>query len=168
MSGPLEIGLAGETAHVVEVTRHGDHATLLIDGRRYHGRLHSSGDADTLTLESRAERVYTYVTGSSIWVHAFGRAFELSVIDPVERAAAAGQHSDVAVAPMPGTVVAVRVAPGEAVTAGQTLVVIESMKMESEIAAERDGVVDRVLVAVGDTFDRGAALAALAPLDEED
>jgi len=62
---------------------------------------------------------------------------------------------------MPGTVQAVHVAAGDQVTAGQVLVVIESMKMQSEITAGRDGVVERVLVDVGDTFDRGAALVAL-------
>jgi biotin carboxyl carrier protein len=53
------------------------------------------------------------------------------------------------------------------VTAGQVLVVIESMKMQSEITAARDGVVDQVFVAVEDTFDRGAALVALVPEAEE-
>jgi biotin carboxyl carrier protein len=169
VSGALEIGRVGGTAHTVDVAwREGDNATVELDGRRYHGRLHSAGDADALVLEDRTERVWTYVTGDTVWVHAFGRAWELTVVDPVERSRTGGDSGDVALAPMPGTVVAVHVAPGDAVTAGQTLVVIESMKMQSEIAAERDGVVDRVLVAVADTFDRGASLVALAPQAEEE
>jgi 3-methylcrotonyl-CoA carboxylase alpha subunit len=68
---------------------------------------------------------------------------------------------------MPGTVVAVHVEPGRHVHAGEPLVVIESMKMESVIAAPRDGIVDRLLVAVGDTFDRGAPLVALQPEEDE-
>ena len=59
---------------------------------------------------------------------------------------------------MPGTVIAVAVDSGQAVGAGERLVVIESMKMQSEIVALRDGVVERVHVEVGDTFDRGAPL----------
>jgi biotin carboxyl carrier protein len=50
--------------------------------------------------------------------------------------------------------------------------VIESMKMHTEIAAPRDGVVDRVPVELGETFDQGAALVTLLPLasgnDEKD
>jgi len=62
-------------------------------------------------------------------------------------------------------VITVAVEPGEAVTAGQPLVIIESMKMQSEIVAWRDGVVERVHLQVGETFDRGAGLVELEPLD---
>jgi biotin carboxyl carrier protein len=67
---------------------------------------------------------------------------------------------------MPGTVIRVDVAAGAAVAAGQVLLVIESMKMQSEITAVRDGVVDQVFLTVEDTFDRGAALVALVPEPE--
>ena len=62
---------------------------------------------------------------------------------------------------MPGTVVQLRVEPGATVTAGETLVVMESMKMEISIQSPRDGVIDTVLVAAGDQVDRGAVLIEL-------
>jgi 3-methylcrotonyl-CoA carboxylase alpha subunit len=65
-------------------------------------------------------------------------------------------------APMPGTVVQLRVESGASVAAGETLVVLESMKMEISIAAPRDGSVAEVLVAAGDQVDRGAVLIELA------
>jgi acetyl-CoA/propionyl-CoA carboxylase, biotin carboxylase, biotin carboxyl carrier protein len=65
-------------------------------------------------------------------------------------------------APMPGTVVQLRVQPGTAVSAGETLVVLESMKMEISIAAPRDGCVAAVHVAAGDQVERGAVLVELA------
>jgi acetyl-CoA/propionyl-CoA carboxylase, biotin carboxylase, biotin carboxyl carrier protein len=65
-------------------------------------------------------------------------------------------------APMPGTVVQLRVQPGTAVSAGETLVVLESMKMEISIAAPRDGSVATVHVAAGDQVERGATLIELA------
>src|SRR5581483_4475444 len=99
----------------------------------------------------------------AIHVHAFGRAWTLAVVDPVERERRGHEGGDVSTAPMPGTVVAVHVGPGQAVEAGEALVVIESMKMESVIPAPRDGTVESVLVAVGDTFDRGAPLVRLEP-----
>jgi 3-methylcrotonyl-CoA carboxylase alpha subunit len=95
-------------------------------------------------------------------VHAFGRSWSLSLIDPAERAQGAADSEDVATAPMPGTVITVAVKTGESVAEGQQLVVIESMKMQSEIVALRDGVVENVYLAVGDTFDRGDPLVALA------
>ncbi len=63
---------------------------------------------------------------------------------------------------MPGTVVQLRVQPGNAVTAGETLVLLESMKMEISIAAPRDGSVAAVHVAAGDQVERGATLIELA------
>jgi acetyl-CoA/propionyl-CoA carboxylase biotin carboxyl carrier protein len=75
----------------------------------------------------------------------------------------AGGHGEASLeAPMPGTVVQLRVEPGATVAAGETLVVLESMKMEISIAAPRDGSVAEVLVAAGDQVDRGAVLIELA------
>ena len=89
-------------------------------------------------------------------------------VGPVRFAPAAGDadaagHGEASLeAPMPGTVVQLRVEPGATVKAGETLVVLESMKMEISIAAPRDGSVAEVLVAAGDQVDRGAVLIELA------
>lgn len=90
---------------------------------------------------------------------------ELDVLTPAEAAegAAGGAASGSATltAPIPGKVVAVRVAVGEQVTAGQPLVVLEAMKMENELAAEREGEVRAVLVQPGQTVEAGAPLVEL-------
>lgn len=64
-------------------------------------------------------------------------------------------------APMPGSIVDVKVAIGEAVKKGQTLVLLEAMKMENEIVAPEDGVVATVVVKKGDSVDTNDALVTL-------
>ncbi len=68
-------------------------------------------------------------------------------------------------APMPGTILDVRVAVGDVVTKGATLVVMEAMKMEHHISAPVDGEVVDVLVAIGSQVDNGAPLLVLEAVD---
>ena len=65
-------------------------------------------------------------------------------------------------APMPGRIVAVAVRTGETVTAGQRLLSIEAMKMETPVYSPRDGVVAEVLVKAGDSVGSRDLLLALA------
>ncbi len=66
------------------------------------------------------------------------------------------------VAPMPGKVLMVDVQPGDRVTSGQVLVVMEAMKMEHQITAPADGEVSEVRTAVGDQVDNGELLVVIA------
>ena len=76
--------------------------------------------------------------------------------------ASALQHGPTVVrAIIPGRVVSVAVIPGDAVTAGQRLLAVEAMKMENELRAPRDGVIDRVEVSVGQTVELGDSLVVL-------
>lgn len=54
-------------------------------------------------------------------------------------------------APLPGTILKILVAPGDEVKKGSNLLIMEAMKMENNILAERDGKVQRILVSVGDS-----------------
>jgi biotin carboxyl carrier protein len=65
-------------------------------------------------------------------------------------------------APLPGRVVRIAVAPGDTVHERQTLVVVEAMKIETAIAAPRDGIVAAVLCEVGEAVAGGQVLVELA------
>ena len=74
----------------------------------------------------------------------------------------AGVPAEVIGAPMPGSVIAVHVAEGDQVGAGQVLIVLEAMKMENNVSAPAAGKVERVLVQVGQQVQRGETLVELA------
>ena len=72
------------------------------------------------------------------------------------------------VAPMPGTVVKVLAAPGDTVTKGDPVVVIEAMKMEHTIGAAGDGTVAEILVEVGRQVDIDQVIAVITAADDND
>ncbi|MFJ4174337.1 biotin carboxylase N-terminal domain-containing protein [Microbacterium sp. NPDC089696] len=102
----------------------------------------------------------------AVWVSAEGRTARLRPLDRRARLRhrlAAGERDAAAEgpdgrAPMPGSVVAVHVADGAPVSAGDPLVSIEAMKMEHQVVAPQDGTV-HLLVAVGDQVRRDQAVA---------
>src|SRR6478752_5960342 len=74
----------------------------------------------------------------------------------------AAHHGPTAVrAIIPGRVVSVAVTSGDTVSAGQRLLAVEAMKMENELRAPRDGVVERVEVSVGQTVELGDSLVVI-------
>ena len=73
--------------------------------------------------------------------------------------AAAGETVE---APMPGAILRVEVTQGQAVKAGDLLVVLEAMKMENEILSPRDGTVAQIVVQKGSTVETGSPLIVLA------
>ena len=71
------------------------------------------------------------------------------------------------VAPMPGRVLEVRAAVGDTVTAGQTMLLLEAMKMEHHMTAPFDGTVTEVRVTAGNQVDNGAVLLVIEPDEVE-
>ena len=80
---------------------------------------------------------------------------------PAAAPAVAVAGGETVAAPMPGTILKVNVQPGQAVKAGEVLVVLEAMKMENEIMAPKAGTVAQVLVTKGTNVDTGAPMVVL-------
>ncbi len=95
-------------------------------------------------------------------VFANGRAYRLTMTDPLAAAEAIEVPTGRLTAPMPGRIVHLHVKKGERVKHGDTLLVLEAMKMEHSILAPRDGIVEAIDFAVGDLVEEGVELLALA------
>ncbi|HMK78849.1 MAG TPA: biotin/lipoyl-containing protein [Xanthobacteraceae bacterium] len=144
-------------------------AIFSIDEAEYPVFATREGHAYRVHVDDRSYRVgndhgaLVAVDGDTIHVWLDGETLTLRYHDPVAYHAshADGAAEDTITAPMPGTVIAVNTKAGQAIARGDTLLVIESMKLETAIKAPRDGVVEAVHVAVGESFDRSAPLATL-------
>ena len=102
-----------------------------------------------------------YRAGDVVHVFTNSGATRIAALDALAHAGEAQAETGRLTAPMPGKVVSIAVKPGDAVHKGQTLAVMEAMKMEHTIAAPADGIVGDVLFAPGDQVTEGAELLRL-------
>jgi acetyl/propionyl-CoA carboxylase alpha subunit len=100
-------------------------------------------------------------------IFADGWAHRLSLSRPLDGAGVGVLHDGAILTPMPGRITVVGIAPGDEVTAGQVLVVLEAMKMEHALVAPADGRVAELGVAVGDQVAEGVLAARLEPLSKQ-
>jgi len=139
-AGRFRIGDGSEREASVEMPQPGVYSVLL-DGRSYQARV----EEGVVTVN--------------------GFRYEIEVRDPRRwsRRSSAGGHAQAQniKAPMPGKVVRVLVAVGDAVEAGQGIVVVEAMKMQNELKAPRPGKVTSIAAKEGATAAAGEVLATI-------
>ncbi len=120
------------------------------------------GDLErTLEIGGRAYHVTVDRSGDSWWVHGHWGDVEVVEKSPFP-SSEIEEVSGSLVAPMPGSVVSVEVKVGDEVKKGQTLVVLEAMKMEHPIGSPDQGTVTEVKVSAGDQVERGALLVVVS------
>ena len=125
----------------------------------------ASATVDTLdiVIDGVARRAIVARTRDRIHVAIAGHAWTFERVDDAHGASAGGAGSGSVIAPMPGKVVKVLVAVGDTVTAGQPLVVVEAMKMETTLVAEIDGHVTTVAAEAGTMIDAGTIVVQISP-----
>ncbi|WNM35272.1 acetyl/propionyl/methylcrotonyl-CoA carboxylase subunit alpha [Streptomyces sp. Li-HN-5-11] len=121
----------------------------------------------TLLLDGVCHTFATAADGT--WLGRDGDAWHVRDHDPVAASLVRAAHSgaDSLTAPMPGTVTVVKVAVGDEVAAGQSLLVVEAMKMEHVVSAPHAGTVTELDVTPGTTVAMDQVLAVIAPVEEE-
>ncbi len=150
--GRYTVRLNGEERKV-ETHGTGGAVALLIDGRLWDASISREGEAAALN----GDRSYGVTID--------GRHDPVQILDPLRQAAAASgpqQSGRVEIrSTMPGRIAAVLVKEGQAIRAGQGLVVVEAMKMENEIPSPHDGTVGAIAVSVDDAVQMGALLVTV-------
>jgi biotin carboxyl carrier protein len=140
----------------IELTPTGDSYRLTIGAETVKVEVLQAKDGK-LDLLIDGERLTAYVSSDHAkrWVTIRGQTIVLTKSSAVRGRAHGGHHAaGELTAPMPGQVRAVNVSEGEAVTKGQTLLVLEAMKMEIRIHAPQAGIVKKLFVKQGQTVER--------------
>ncbi len=129
-----------------------------------------AGERLTLDLDGRTHAFTAAPGPEGTWLARDGDTWHLADHDPVDAGGGtAAAHAGALTAPMPGTVTVVKAAVGDEVAAGQSLLVVEAMKMEHVIAAPHAGTVTELDVSAGATVAMDQVLAVVtpaAPLEE--
>ncbi|HUH07580.1 MAG TPA: biotin/lipoyl-containing protein, partial [Egibacteraceae bacterium] len=159
----LRFSAEGSEPSVVRVRGRADAADVEVaDGPRIRASAARQPDKWLcVSLDGQERRYRCASAGRVLWLGRDGRVWALREEDQlargVEEAAPAGEI----ISPMPGSVIAVHVAPGQSVEAGKPLIVVEAMKMEHVLTAPIDGVVAKLLVDVGDRVQLAQPLAVV-------
>ena len=170
-----EISIKDRTAKIELLNRVGTKALIAVDDHKY--------DLDIVEVE---KGVYSILyngqsynvelirgeTSKKYIVNTFAKTFNVEVIDAESKYISnrnQGQEAEGTnqiLSPMPGKVVKITVNVGDLVTTGQTLIVVEAMKMQSEFKATGDKIVRDILVKEGDTVDSHQLMIKLENAEE--
>lgn len=150
--------------HALRILARRPHLVVEIDGRR-HVVEQAGDDADgagRIRIDGEDFAFTRAAQGQSQIVRAGGQTFDIALIDP--RSDQESEHAqDEVRAPMPGAVVSVAKAIGDAVARGDTILTIESMKLQTALVSPRDGIIAQLERTAGSTFERDEVLVRLEP-----
>lgn len=162
---PMKLML-GEDLHELSILEQQSEYEVTVDEASYRVSATLNDDALNVIINGHRLTVHCFQDGDNLTIFHEGEQFHCRQHrDTFSETEQAGDAS--LAAPMNGAVVAVLVEKGQEVTAGQTLVIMEAMKMEHSISAPTDGVVADIFFAEGDLVNEGSELIALDAADEE-
>lgn len=165
----LTAEIDGESREV-QIKIDGARVLAEVDGRSYQLEARSSGPGAHLLLsEGRVYECHVEVDAArreTREVRVGSRVFAVTLIDPkrLRGGQSAGAQADGTaqlIAPMPGKVVRVLVEQGAQVSAGDSIIVVEAMKMQNEMKSPRDGTVTALHAQAGATVSAGEVLAVI-------
>jgi acetyl-CoA/propionyl-CoA carboxylase biotin carboxyl carrier protein len=156
----------GDAQVTVRVAGAPEAATVSVDGRApVPASARWEGETLVLTHDGRTTRFRRALDAASdtLWLAADGRSWAVAEHSMLESESSVVDGSGPLVSPMPGTVLVVKCAAGDRVSAGTPLLIVEAMKMEHTIAAPVDGVVTELNVQAGQQVSLNQPLARVEP-----
>ncbi|WP_299183443.1 acetyl/propionyl/methylcrotonyl-CoA carboxylase subunit alpha [uncultured Neptuniibacter sp.] len=162
---PLKLML-GDDLHELSILEKQGEYEITVDGASYRVAASLNGDALNVVVNGHRLTVHCFQDGDNLTLFHEGEQFQCRQHrDTFTESEQSGDAS--LAAPMNGAVVAVLVEKGQTVSEGETLVIMEAMKMEHSISAPYDGVVADIFYAEGDLVNEGSDLIAVEASDGE-
>ena len=139
----------------LDISSNGKAFTLTVDNKTIQAEV-LQAENGKLKLLIDGQHITAYVSSDNAkrWVTVNGQTFVLTKSSGAPKGGHTQHVAGELTAPMPGQVRAVNVSEGDAVTKGQTLLVLEAMKMEIRVQSPQDGIVKKLLVKQGQTVER--------------
>lgn len=164
-----QVSIAGMSLDVESRTGLNDRQTLVIDGQSFESKVFSVETVERglvkrvdIEVNQHRFRVLCGVRGSEVFVHGDTIGALNFTLGSVGQSVVEELSSDVISSPMPAKIIAVSVSAGDQVIKGQVLLILESMKMETSIVANRDGVIAAVNISEGELVEAYTTLIELA------
>ena len=171
MRGKLQIN---EQSFEVETQNQDDHIEVTLDGKVYKVNLEQGEDGYTATIggtsialtcdeEQQTQLRCSQTSNIQLDGVPFEAMFQPATKKAREQGTLGGEASEGSItAFMPGTILQVFVEEGQEIKAGDVLLILEAMKMENEVKAPADGVIEKINVASGATVTKGESLIQLS------
>jgi len=166
----LEIKVGERTANVELLSKEGNKIAVSIDDKIYYVDIAMvENGVYSIIIDNKSYNVELSrnETGKSYMVNTLYNYFPVEIVDMQtkymkNRMKDSGDDSQSKIfSPMPGKIVRIPVNKGDKVTTGQTVIIVEAMKMQSEYKVKHDSVIKEILVKVGDTVEGNQTLIVL-------
>ncbi|TVQ06498.1 MAG: biotin/lipoyl-binding protein [Bacteroidetes bacterium] len=157
-----EVKINNRTANVELIQWEGSYVSIKVDGKTYNLDFEKVNQGIFSILHNHKSYNIELIPGENVkkyTVNTYKETYEAEIIDAESKyrasrmAGSKEEGENTIVAPIPGKVVKIPVSVGDAVEAGQTLVIFSAMKMESEFKSKKDGVVKEIRVKEGDIVE---------------
>lgn len=167
---PYEVRIGQRTAAVELLSRQGKKILVAVDGREYELDVEKVGPGKLSVLHRNKSFNIELIQGDNpkrYHVNTKTKAYDVDIVDAEAKYLASREKSredegeSSIIAPIPGKVIKVLAGKGDLVTAGQTLIVLSAMKMESEFKAAKPGKVAEVKVEAGQTVEARQVMIVL-------
>ena len=162
---PMKLDTGDKTLELL-VRRTGNHVTVTQGEEQYELDLESTGDGLLCIIDKGVrQRCQYHCRGDHLYLQAFGQVLAVRDVTHQPASGAAASGSGRITATMDGAIIDVLVQVGQAVKQGDTLVILEAMKMEHPVKADRDGTVGEILATKGDQVKRSQLLVEITATD---